>query len=384
MFGRTNNCQNKRQQPIPGDENVRKEAEFEEDQKSVQPMGNEAANVELMNEILNEPEVENRLNISDENIENFRERPNTGKKKNLNPDKLLINYRSSGNDLDNSNTLKVRADGKEESFTPTHYESYIQIEKDPKTAIEKYKRYKELNKKRKDKTPMSDAEKKELGTLDRLEDLAQDFDNAHNYMLDKDDYNQQDIDYAFRLHDKETKGLQTAAEFHGGEDINEAVRDDYKSASGIYITLFMDKFFRDLKEQWMKDPDEGGLPENDCMNFPIVRTWMDKYLSDRVKRNKKGFEMIVRGLYRSMKAAAPNSEVGEQDLLNRLADVIMHTCVNRNFENDFSPKAGWGLVSLASAVIFMAKNKSFEFTKMVSDMFLNCELEGSGMELRGW
>jgi len=130
--------------------------------------------------------------------------------------------------------------------------------------------------------------------------------------------------------------------------------------------------------------DEGGLPENDCMNFPIVRTWMDKYLSDRVKRDKKGFEMIVRGLYRSMKAAAPNSEVGEQDLLNRLADVIMHTCVNRNFENDISPKAGWGLVSLASAVIFMAKNKSFEFTKMVSNMFQNCDLEDFGLQMQGW
>jgi hypothetical protein len=231
---------------------------------------------------------------------------------------------------------------------------------------------------------MSDAEKKELSTLDRLEDLAQDFDNAHNYMLDKDNYNQQDIDYAFRLHDKETKGLQTAAEFQGGEDINEAVRDDYRSASGIYITLFMNKFFRDLKEQWMKDPDEGGIAENDGMKFPIVRTWMDKYLSDRVKRNKNDFKMIVRGLYRSMKAAAPNSEVDEQNLLNRLADVIMHTCVNRNFENDYSSKASKGLVSLASAVTSMVKNKSYEFTKLVSDMFLNCELEGSGMELHGW
>ena len=101
MFGRINNSQNKKQQPIPGDKNVQKEAELEEDRKSVQSMGNEAANVELLNDILT------------------------------------------------LSTLKVRADVKEESFTHTHYESYIQIYKDPKTAIEKYKRYKELKKKTK-------------------------------------------------------------------------------------------------------------------------------------------------------------------------------------------------------------------------------------------
>ena len=32
MFGRTNNSQNKNQKPIPQDENVRKEAELEEDE----------------------------------------------------------------------------------------------------------------------------------------------------------------------------------------------------------------------------------------------------------------------------------------------------------------------------------------------------------------
>ena len=156
---------------------------------------------------------------------------------------------------------------------------------------------------------MTEAEEKELDKLERLETLALQFDNAHNYMIEKDNYNQQDIDYAFRLHDKETKGLQTADEFQGRNDVNEDVRDKYRSASGIYITLFMNKFFRDLKVQWMKDPEEGGVAATDCMKFSIVQTWLDKYLSDRVKRNKNGFEMIIRGLYRSMKAAAPNSQV---------------------------------------------------------------------------
>lgn len=43
----------------------------------------------------------------------------------------------------------IRADNKETAFTPTHYESYIQIYKDPKIAVEKYARLKELREKEK-------------------------------------------------------------------------------------------------------------------------------------------------------------------------------------------------------------------------------------------
>ena len=310
MFGRTDNIQNKNQKPVQQDENVRKEAELEEDQKSVQPMGNEAANADLLIDILNEED--NRLNISDENIENFRERPDTGKKGNRKPEKLLINYLRSGNDPDNSHNINninndnfirdneirnddsssedeedllnintdppkdkkkgkkkpdkegakaaleiaeeivkddpgqqpdkfpslstyaededlmavtgpkknvrkkgtrsaadeikpskagvdnlegmeandirdemvhtkitVQAGRKKEIFSPTHYESYIQIYKDPKTAIERYARYKDLKKKETEKSPMTKADKKELSTLSRLESLALQFDNAH-------------------------------------------------------------------------------------------------------------------------------------------------------------------------------------------------------------
>ena len=100
----------------------------------------------------------------------------------------------------------------------------------------------------------------ELRKLERMEDLAEEFDNSHNYMAEKDAYSQQDIDYAFRLHDKEIKGLQTKEEFGRDEDdVNAPVRDEYKSASGIYITIFMDKFFKDLKDEWMKDEKQGGI-----------------------------------------------------------------------------------------------------------------------------
>ena len=108
--------------------------------------------------------------------------------------------------------ITVKAGGKDVTFTPSHYESYIQIYKDPKTAVEKYKRFLELRKK-KDEDRITKAERIELIKMERIDVLADEFDNSHNYMLEKNDYKQQDIDYAFQLHNKETTGLQGKNEF---------------------------------------------------------------------------------------------------------------------------------------------------------------------------
>ena len=74
MLPRTSSLKNK-QQPVAKDENVRKEAQAEEDVKTVQPMGNEAANVELMEQMLKDANDDISLDLgSSNNIvnENFR------------------------------------------------------------------------------------------------------------------------------------------------------------------------------------------------------------------------------------------------------------------------------------------------------------------------
>ncbi len=202
-------------------------------------------------------------------------------------------------------------------------------------------------------------------------------------MLEKNDYQQQDIDYAFRLNNKETTGLQGKNEFgQGEEDINEGVRNKYQSASGIYITLIMDKFFSDLKEQWMKNPDEeGGISINDADDILSVSKWMDKYLSDRINRKRNDFEMVIRGIYRSIKAADPNKIVDEKDVMDKLTDVITQIYINRNFKNTMDPKEAKAHLVLPDALGMIPNNKSFEFTKLVSEMFSHCDLEDSGLEL---
>lgn len=305
------------------------------------------------------------------------------------------------------NVYTIRAGGNETTFTPTHYESYIQIYKDPKIAVAKYARLKDLRKKKKeagswtgsklsilkhkvqsvvnaeDENLLTMAERDELSKLERLESLACEFDKSHNYMLEKDSYSQQDIDYAFRMHDKELNGLQTNEEVDNDQDdVNKDIRDNYKSASGIYITIFMEKFFKDLKDQWMKGKDEGGLSE-DVANVPeIAGAWLDDYLTKRIKQKEKGFLMVVRGLYRSMKAADPNNEVTAEALLEKLDEIITQTIISRNFVSvGGEVKELYGGIFLPMALDRMVANRRMKFHQLVAAMLRICEMEEKDKEL---
>ena len=61
MFRKINN----NQQSEPKDENVRQEAQLEGGLNSIQPMGNEAMNVELLNQMLKEANADNNLDLDE-------------------------------------------------------------------------------------------------------------------------------------------------------------------------------------------------------------------------------------------------------------------------------------------------------------------------------
>ena len=278
--------------------------------------------------------------------------------------------------------ISVKAGDKQTEFTPSRYESYIQIYKDPETAVAAYARYKELkDKKDKNKADpennegLTKAEAKEFEKLDKLDDLAQEFDLSHRYMAEKDEYNQQDIDYAFQLQDKETKGLDM-----NNQDTNEVV-EKYSTAGGIYITIFMNKFFKDMKEMWLKEPGEGGISIEQAKDPANVSAWLDDYLSERVNRKKDEFEMIVKGIYRSLKANADaGQEIKDEDVLKKLKDVIQKTSIDPNFSSDpkESPegrKENMGAMNLQFSIYKITKDETFQFTAMVKKMIANCRTE---------
>ena len=281
--------------------------------------------------------------------------------------------------------IKVKAGDKQAEMTPSRYESYIQIYKNPEAAVAAYTRLKELNDKKDkhDADPdnfegLTSAESKEFEKLDKLDDLADEFVLSHRYMTEKNEYSQQDIDYAFQLQYKETNGLDM-----NNRDTN-AVVEKYSTAGGIYISIFMNKFFKDLKETWMKEPDEGGISMEETKDTANVQTWLDDYLSDRVNQKKDGFGMIVKGIYRSLKAAAPaGQEIKDEDVLKKLAEVIEKTSIDPYFSSipDMSPegeKENMGAMILQYSIKKVTEDKKFNFNAMVKNMIDDCKSEDKG------
>ena len=155
------------------------------------------------------------------------------------------------------------------------------------------------------------------------------------------------------------------------------VRDDYLSASGIYLSLIMEKIFKDLREQWMKGTDEGGLSDDQAKDTMIRGLWLDDFISNRIKQKQQEFLMIVRGLYRSMKAAKKDksdNKVSDDDLMEKLTDIISKTVIKTQFAN--SAQVGkdlYGAAGLPISLCMLAKNSKYR--KLVISMVRICEME---------
>ena len=273
--------------------------------------------------------------------------------------------------------------------------AYIQIYKDPKTAIQKYNRLQFLRKKKKQRGKWTDSiilsqvqrlqsafkledeedltydEAVELARLERMEELALQFDNAHNYMLEKEQYSQQDIDYAFRMNYMEKNGTEKKAPVRKSLD-REDFRDNYQSASGIYITLILDKLFYGLKEKVLNGPEQGGLSMETVQNYQTLNQWIDGFLVDRVKPKKKEFRMILRGLYRAMKAGEPGKVTSEK-MRERLSDIFTKILVNRNFRSVSAPeKELFANMNMSNYTYTLGQNNEYENSKLLNHMITEC------------
>lgn len=154
------------------------------------------------------------------------------------------------------------------------------------------------------------------------------------------------------------------------------MRDKYRSASGIYITLFMEKFFKDIKEQWMKEADEGGLNEDAAKNPEMSAAWLDDYLVKRIKQKENDFQMIVRGLYRSLKADATDKKIDDQAVMEKLADILTWTIIGRKFSSVGGEKKElFGSMFLPMALEQMTTNHRMKFNQLVTSMIRICQME---------
>ncbi len=304
----------------------------------------------------------------------------------------------SEQDSDSYLKYTLKAGGREAEFTPTHYESYIQIYKDPKIAVAKYNRLLELRKKRDERgawtnkskpviamhnvkshvglekrDEMSYDEFVELKKLELMEKLALQFDNAHNYMIEKDQYSQQDIDYAFRLNYREKYGERKEKRNEIEIQDEPDFRDDYKSASGIYISLFLDKIFHGLKEAWVKAPEEDGFLAGNIEKTGSAFKGIDDFSIGRLKSKKNEFQMIIRGLTRAMKAADPKGKLSYEKLRSKISEMLIKILVDRNFSTSEEDEMMlWGNKHFNNYLLSVGDDKSLKFSGMLNTMIAAC------------
>ena len=275
-------------------------------------------------------------------------------------------------------TIKLKTGDTEVEFTPSHYESYIQIYKTPEKAIQAYAQFLDL-KERKDNAekianqeagaveelePLSKAEKKDLKKLEQMEELAKSFDKSHNYLLERPGFKQQDIDYAFSLAEKEKAGL-----------VRQPGKNNFfakgTSASGIYKALFLERLYGGIKEIWFSG-EQGGAPSDEALTElqkdptpdnvkRYISPWLDQFLTDRTQQKRDGMKMIVKGIYRSAKGYTKDR------IVTYIGDMIKTCYLSRVFSdlgNDRRAHAGEMLV--ANAMNHIIGNDEMKFPPLLS------------------
>ena len=210
-------------------------------------------------------------------------------------------------------TYKFNYNGKSVNLSPSQYEALLQIYKTPQKALEQYSRYQELMEKYRDKN-MSEPEIKELEKFFRIQNLFLDFQKAHRYMITKDKFNQQDVDYAFSLAKKERQGGvdSTMFEAQSADDPTMArMKNPNASAAGVYQMMIMKDVFGEMKERFKKK-FEGGY------NLRSMLQWIEDDAADCVTGHKKELTTIIRGLkHTTDNPDEDRLEAGFTDLLTK-------------------------------------------------------------------
>ena len=239
---------------------------------------------------------------------------------------------------------------KEAIMSPSRYEAYLQIYKSPEKAIVNYSRLQELR----DKKDTTKDEKKELQRLVRIDKLASQFDYAHNYMLEKDSYSQQDVDYAFSLgkmeKDKNVGGLMSG----------------YYS-SVIYKGLIFDKIFGNFTQRF-----ENNFNVEDAENQEKLKDWLDGDMCECARRRQNEMETVIKALIKTMPGSTPDQ------ILEQLMTEIRSSWIFKVFDNAKLQLFGKRVADRQKFPIYKANSiLPRVYRKMIAGSKLKTELEKS-------
>ena len=180
--------------------------------------------------------------------------------------------------------------GKTSTLTASQYEAWLQVCKTPQAALEKYYRYGLLKNKCQSHSATPE-EKKELQTLSRVKDLALDFERSHRYMMNREKYSQQDVDYAFSLEKKERQGDFSSDMFeqNWNDPTMATMKNPNASASATYQMLIMKGVFGGMKDRFTKKFEKGCEPKD-------MPGWINDDILDCIRNHGEEMATIIRGM----------------------------------------------------------------------------------------
>ena len=267
------------------------------------------------------------------------------------------------------------------NMTPSQFESYVQIFGSGREAIDKYARYKSLKGRHKSEVKkakladddeddniinngpeLTEAEKKEFKELSLLNDLARDLDRSHNYLLEKQNYSQQDIDYIFSLSVKSKAGLNT-------NRVRMFRRN--KSSADVYQSLLLERIFKGFRADFY-NKGEGGFSEEAEKNLrenatlehmaPLIN-WLDNYLTNKASSQQDFLKMILRGIFRSEEGQ------NREKLLSSIQSMLYDNYIGKIFTGGAGDARAYiGTRFFEGALVNMFNKRDSGFTKLITKL----------------
>ncbi|MBR6089533.1 MAG: hypothetical protein IKP86_06345, partial [Anaerolineaceae bacterium] len=250
-------------------------------------------------------------------------------------------------------TFTVLVGDKEAEFSPTEYEAYLQVYKTPEAAVKNKARCDEIFNKADSGAELTKAEEGELKKFQRMEATIRDFKTAHNYMVEKDTFSQQDVDYAFRLQAKERQDDAQSEAFLEG-----------KTSSSIYQSLFFEKVFGGMRERLKSRAEFKNVEKTDKKFLNDVQNWLDEEMSRCCEGQKfSNLVTLMTGMERAMKTPT------EEEMLRQFQLNMQYNWINRVFlakagDEEFIPAFG----AARGGFFKIMANKGSKFRKRVDNI----------------
>ena len=142
------------------------------------------------------------------------------------------------------------------------------------------------------------------------------------------------------------------------------MKNNYKSSSGVYMSLILEKIFGGMKRDYLKNGAEGGLDDADAGRIPLVKEWLDNKMAENITQKMRGMAMIIRGIKHNMK------KPDEETLKKEVQAIIQNAWLNRMFPSEVTDDQKMAKASYAipSAFILMMNDNSAKFTRRLKEI----------------